>query len=197
MLDARERARDPTGTTSLRRTWRCAAEMRLRQLRAQLRIAVIEQDILGLGGGIAQYTPPATRLKSFHEWFNRMANGALDGGWVAPYTAAAWQSGHLAAMRETGKMATLDQFASEHLSQLAREEFRGIAAALAQQVARASVRAVTRKTKPHRAYQELLKPFDKMAQHRARTNVNVIAVSAHNEAKLAAYREMGSASIRP
>jgi hypothetical protein len=74
---------------------------------------------------------------------------------------------------------------------LAREEFRGIAAALAQQVARASVKAVTSKARSHRAYQEMLKPFDKMAQHRARANVNVIAVSAHNEAKLAAYREMG------
>jgi hypothetical protein len=55
--DAR-RPHDPIGTTLLRRIWRNAAELRLRQLRAQLRIAVVDNDMLDLGGqSYAQYQP--------------------------------------------------------------------------------------------------------------------------------------------
>jgi hypothetical protein len=191
LADARRPIRDPTNTSALRRTWRSVSELRLRQLRAQVRQIVIDQDMLGLAGGIAQYTPAHARLKGFQEWLTQSANGVLGGGWPTPYVVAAWQSGHAAAMRETGKQATLDHYAAEHLAQLAQAEFVGIAGALAQQVIRASVEAVTRKLRPHRAYSLIVRPFDKMALHRVRTNVNVITVSAHNAAKLAAYREMG------
>jgi hypothetical protein len=189
------RSIDPTGTSGLRRTWRSVAELRLRQLRAQLRIAVIDNDILGLGGSLAQYTPAHARLKAMQEWFTRLSYGIMGGGWPTPHVTTAWQSGHAAAMRETGKAATLDHFAAEHLAQLAQAEFVGIAAALSQQVTRASVEAVVRKMRPHQAYALMVRPFDKMAVHRVRTNVNVIAVSAHNQAKIAAYREMGVSRV--
>ena len=140
--DAR-RSHDPTGTAALRRTWRSVAEIRLRQLRAQLRIAVVEQDLLGLGGGLAQYTPAHVRLKAMQDWFERTAATTMGGAWSTPYVASAWQSGHAGAMKETRKVATLYQFASEHLAQLAQAEFTGIAAALTQQVNRAAVEAVT------------------------------------------------------
>ena len=191
LADARRPSGDPTNTSALRRTWRSVSELRLRQLRAQVRLAILEHDMLGLGGGLAMYTPAHARLKGFQEWLTQSANGVLGGGWPTPYVVAAWQSGHAAAMRETGKQATLDHYAAEHLAQLAQAEFVGIAGALVQQVIRASVQAVTRKLRPHRAYSSIVRPFDKMAVHRVRTNVNVITVAAHNAAKLAAYREMG------
>jgi hypothetical protein len=57
LLDARKPSRDPTGTGALRRTFRAVAEIRLRQLQAMLRTAVIEHDVLGLSGGPTQYAP--------------------------------------------------------------------------------------------------------------------------------------------
>jgi hypothetical protein len=84
--------------------------------------------------------------------------------------------------------ALFDQRDAEHLSHLAQAEFAGIAAALTQQVVRASVAAATQKLRPARAYALMVRPFDKMALHRLRTNVNLVAVKAHNDAKLASYR---------
>jgi predicted RecA/RadA family phage recombinase len=178
LADARRPSGDPTNTSALRRTWRSVSELRLRQLRAQVRLAILEHDMLGLGGGLAMYTPAHARLKGFQEWLTQSTNGVLGGGWPTPYVVAAWQSGHAAAMRETGKQATLDHYAAEHLAQLAQAEFVGIAGALVQQVIRASVQAVTRKLRPHRAYSMIVRPFDKMAVHRVRTNVNVVTVTA-------------------
>src|SRR5450759_5021782 len=94
--DARRAARhDPTGTAALRRRWRSAAEIRLRQLRAKLRAAVVDNDILGLGGeGMAQYQPALDRLRALQQWFEQMALGMLGGPWPDPHVDAAWQSGH-------------------------------------------------------------------------------------------------------
>ncbi|HEY5126777.1 MAG TPA: NUDIX domain-containing protein [Bradyrhizobium sp.] len=191
--DARRRVNhDPTGTAALRRRWRSAAEIRLRGPRAQLRIAVVDNDILGLGGeGMAQYQPALDRLRALQQWFERMALGTLGGPWPDQHVDAAWQSGHAAAARETGTAATFDRRDAEHLSHLAQIEFAGIAAALTQQVVRASVAAATKKMKPVRAYALMVRPFDKMAIHRLRANVNTVAVKAHNDAKLASYREAG------
>ena len=59
LTDARPRQGDPTGTSGLRRSFRAAAKLRLRQLRSQLRIAVMEHNLLGLGGVAGKQVPAA------------------------------------------------------------------------------------------------------------------------------------------
>ena len=190
--DARKRrSNDPTGTAGLRRKWRSTAELRLRQLRAQLRVAVVDEDLLGLGGGLAQYTPAYLRLRALQEWFDLAARTTLGGNWSTPFVVQAWQAGFVKAKQETGRETPYDHYAGEHLVQLAQVEFMGIASALAQQVARASVLAVTRNMRPTQAYALMIKPFDKSALYRLRGNVNVITVSAFNAAKLATYAAVG------
>jgi hypothetical protein len=53
------------------------------------------------------------------------------------------------------------------------------------------VAAATKKMRPVHAYALMVRPFNKMALHRLRANVNLVAVKAHNDAKLASYRETG------
>jgi len=88
LADAR-RNHDPTGTGALRRTWRSVSELRLRQLRAQLRIAVVDHDMLGLtAGGFQQYQSVPMRLRGMQDWFERAATTIMEGTWPAPYVKA-------------------------------------------------------------------------------------------------------------
>src|ERR1035437_4746226 len=139
LLD-KSRSADPTNTLGIRQAWRATAQMRLRQLRGQLRIAVIEHDVLALGGSdrtsIMLYHPVAVRLNAFGEWLNYASSHTLVSDWSSSYVAKAWQSGLIAAHKQA--VVSIGSEATDHEAMIVKvnQELRGISAALVQQVSR-------------------------------------------------------------
>jgi hypothetical protein len=126
LFDA-QRTRDPTRTLQLRKSFRATAKLQLRQLRAAMRVAVIDHNILG-----QQYQPPDVRLRAFASWLAGAGEQILLGTqWARPYIIKAWRAGARDAKHETGHAAGPDQ--SEAIIALAGVEIAGIINATVQQ----------------------------------------------------------------
>ena len=167
LFDA-QRARDPTQTIKLRKAFRATAKMRLRQLRAAMRVAITEQNVLG-DNSISMH-PPEVRLKAFSSWLAGTGGQILLGNnWARPYIMRAWRAGEAKAMRETGKGAGPDE--SEAIIALAGVEIEGILNATVQQVTRTAASILARNARRFRAMRQLFAAFDKVAQAAPGRNV--------------------------
>jgi hypothetical protein len=173
---------DPTGTSGLRRKFRSAALLRLRQMRASMRTMVMDHDVLALGGAQAPIAylsmPVETRMKAFHAWLDSMAPFYLGGDWANSYVTAAWRSGG-------------GEGVPNHLIQLMQQELEGIAAALTQIVSREAARVIQKRMRRYKAATTLTKCLDVEGVKRLPVLVNTIVVKAHNQAKLALIRSRG------
>lgn len=94
------RSRDPTGTGKQRRKFRATALLHLNRLRAQMRIAIIEHDLLGLAEGQMAFHPVETRMYAWQSWLITHAAQAVQGLWYRAHLESAWASGSAAAARE-------------------------------------------------------------------------------------------------
>jgi hypothetical protein len=190
LFDA-QRARDPTNTIKLRKAFRATAKLRLRQLRAAMRVAVIDHNVLGFTtNGLLSFHPPDVRLTSFASWLQ--ATGAqllLGNDWTRPYIERAWRVGEQTALRETGKGPGEDR--SDAFSALARSEIEGILAVTVQQTVRVAASAIARNMRRAQAMPQLFRVFDKIAQPRLSILADVLVVGAFNDAKLRAYIAAG------
>jgi hypothetical protein len=194
LFDARS-SRDPTGTSKLRASFRAAAKLRLRQLRAAMRIALMDQDVLGLSQGtIMGFHPTDVRLNAFHAWLAYMAGRYLIGSWPDKYVDQAWESGRQVAQTEVAQQPAT-QASVDHLAQLAKQELEGIIAVLVQQVSRAAANVLTRQLKPAPAWRVLATAFDKVTLGRLLAMCNVLIISAFNQAKIETYRSAGLSHV--
>jgi hypothetical protein len=195
LLDERWGSRDPTGTSRLRARFRADAKLRLRQLRAQMRTALMEQDVLGLNQGtIMGFHPADVRLTAFHAWLAYMAGHYLAGSWPDRFIDLAWESGRQAAVLEVysgGRVPPQTLGNPQHLAQLAKQELEGIIAATVQQVSRAAANVLTRRLKPAPAWRVLAAAFDKVTLNRLMAMCNVLIIAAFNQAKIETYRGVG------
>src|SRR5262245_59057834 len=132
-------APDPTGTYGLRKSFRAAGKLRMRQLRAQMRVAVMEHDLLGFGGPSIQrslsFQPPEVRMRAFAAWMTYVSAQIFDVPWLSWWLARAWESGEGAAATQLGQNVGPSQ-GSGALLELARVELNGIVAALIQATSR-------------------------------------------------------------
>jgi hypothetical protein len=197
LVDAQQGNRDPTGTSKLRVSFRADAKLRLRQLRAQLRTALMEQDMLGLGqGAIMGFHPTDVRLHAFHAWLAYMAGHYLAGAWPDRFIDLAWESGRQVAAAETvvalaGGSSPQSSGTPQHLAQLAKQELEGIIAATVQQVSRAANSVLQLRLKSAPAWRLLSAAFDKVALNRLMALCNVLVIAAFNQAKIETYRAAG------
>ena len=184
------RERDPTGTIGLRRSFRAAGLLRLNQLRAQMRIAIMEHDVLGFAGGALSTQPPDVKLRAFAGWLTASANQVLGGPWLSWWVAKAWQSGEQAGLAYTNTPMVSE--GSGAVLELARVELEGIISALIQQVTREAARSlVMRKAKRQMVWRRLVKAFDKVGPLRIMALANTITVMAHNRGRGAAFKAAG------
>ena len=185
-------ARDPTQTIKLRKAFRATAKMRLRQLRAAMRTAVIDHNILGFSRTDGtSFHPPEVRLKAFSGWFAGTGGQVLLGDtWARTYIMRAWQAGEVKAIREIGAVAAGPD-RSDAIIALARVEIEGILSVTAQQITRQAASIIARSTRRHRALRQLFVAFDKVAQPRLVVMCDVLAIKAYNEAKLSTYVSNG------
>jgi hypothetical protein len=194
LFDARG-SRDPTGTSKLRASFRAAAKLRLRQLRAAMRIALMDQDVLGLSQGtIMGFHPTDVRLNAFHAWLAYMAGYYLIGSWPDKYIDQAWESGRQVAQTEVAQQPAT-QASADHLAQLAKQELEGIVAATVQQTSRAAASVLTRHLKSAPAWYVLAAAFDKVTLNRLLAMCNVLVITGFNHAKIETYRDAGLSQV--
>jgi hypothetical protein len=173
--------------------------MQLRGLRAMLRKAVIDFNVLGLSSGPANYSfmAPAARLNQFAGWLETAANASLDARWwVHPWLDKATQHGLKSAQYELqGFEYQPVPTTFEDLHQLARAELHGISAALVQKVVRTAHSAVIRQLVPHKAFRELVKPIDGDIRNRLHLFTHYFTVKGHIHGKVSYYRQAGITQV--
>jgi hypothetical protein len=188
------RSVDPGRTGKIRKAFGADANMRLNQLRASLRQAVVDYNVLGLSGpSNFTFMSQAARLNQFSGWLENAANATLDARWwVHPWIDRATQHGL--------KMAQTEMNGAEHqpipttfesLHQLAHDELRGIIGALVQKVMRTAHRVTARRLVPHMAFRELIKPIDSDIRNRIQLFAHAMTVKGHVHGKVAYYRHRG------
>ncbi len=160
-----------------------------------MRIALMEQDVLGLGQGtIMGFHPTDVRLNAFHAWLTYMAGHYLAGSWPDRFIDLAWESGRQVAVSEVysgGSVAAQTPGNPQHLAQLAKQELEGIIAATVQQVSRAANSVLQLRLKPAPAWRVLAAAFDKVTLNRLMALCNVLIIAAFNQAKIDTYRAAG------
>ena len=189
LFDAHDAPRDPTQTTMLRKAFRAAAKLQLRQLRAAMRVAVTDHNVLGFGSAQGAQ-PTSTRLIAFSSWLDSTGRQYLLGpDWARTYIQRAWRMGARRAAQET--TAPIGEDHSDRIIALADIEIEGILNATVQQVSRTAAQIIARGTRRYQALRQLYRTFDKIAQPRLVVMADVLAVKAYNEAKLRTYQEAG------
>jgi hypothetical protein len=196
--DAPKRSIDPTGTAALRREFRADIAMRLRRMRAAMRTAIVDHDVLALGAsGVMAFHPDDVRLRAFSHWSNATVMGLVAGHWLRVYIQRASRAGVAAAALEVGVAAdhVHGEPSGNALEELATIEIAGIAAAVVQQLSRAAELVVAKKMKPAKAYRCLAAVFDKVACERASMLADTAVVTAFIRAKLAVYQAVGITTV--
>jgi hypothetical protein len=81
-----------------------ALAMRLRMLKTKLRTAVIQHDLLGLGGTniAAMVQRDADRLAAFNRWLGITTSQVMSGIWLEAAVTRAWIGGRENATSEVG-----------------------------------------------------------------------------------------------
>ena len=187
--DARSARRaDPTRTGNLRRAYRAAAELRRGQLRAQLRRAVVDADILGLGS--EGYLTPEHRLTQFAGWFKYAAETAFDPWhWSREFVAKAIAMGIRAAVADLGDRPLVKQLRSlGHLDALGRHELDGIIDAAVQKAGRIAHGAIIAGVRPPTAFAAIVQPLDVDTKLRLKAFSNVMTTKGYVGGKLEVYR---------
>jgi hypothetical protein len=183
---------DPTETAGLRRSFRAAGKTRLQMLRSQLRQAVMEHDLLGLGGGSGglRFQPMETRLQAFQGWFDAAAGQTLGGPWLSHWISKAWASGAITGARTV--KGAIPEDGSAGLLELAKIELAGISGALRQALGRVAALSIANgKAKRIRVWWRLSRQFEKIGPPRIMALANTIAVAAHNTGRAHAFLAAG------
>jgi hypothetical protein len=96
-------AADPA-TLGLRRAFHSALVTRLRTLKTKLSTAVIQHDLLGLGGTniAAMVQRDADRLAAFNRWLGITTSQVMSGIWLEAAVTRAWIAGRENATSEVG-----------------------------------------------------------------------------------------------
>ena len=188
------RGPDPTGTAGIRRSFRAAGKLRLNMFRSAMRQAVIEHDVLGLGGGGLALQPPETRLQAFNGWARVAAGQALEGPWLSQWVARAWASGEAVGALQTRSEAPGE--GSGAWAELAKIELQAIEAAVVQALMREAAIALTkRRANKTMTWRRMAKAFDKVGPRRVMALANTFCVACHNRGRLAAYRAAGITKV--
>lgn len=195
VLDAKViRSVDPGRTRKIRKAFSASANMQLNKLRAMLRQAVVEYNILGLSGpSNFTFMTPAARLQQFAGFLETAANASLDARWwVHPWIDRATQHGLKSAQAEMGGQEHQPiPTTFESLHQISHDELRGIIGALVQKVMRVAHAATSRGMVPHQAFRELMKPIDGDIRNRLKLLTHLLTVKGHVKGKVAYYRHNG------
>ena len=194
---------DPTGTAGLRRSFLAEGNRRLARVRSLTHAMLVEHDLMhARNDPVAQLLGhPGQRLPVFADWFERMVDVQLLGGfppWWERYLVRAYNSGLAAGselVKGNGHLPPGHSSLPAVYRGLASQEVAGIAAALVQQVSRQAATAAIGKQKPQLLYRAVLGAIRKVGEARLKAFVNVMVVKLHNAARLEHFRAAGITQV--
>ena len=184
-------AADPV-TLGLRRAFHSALAMRLRMLKAKLRTAVIQHDLLGLGGTniAARVQRDADRLAAFDRWLGITTSQVMSGIWLEAAVTRAWIAGRENAASEVGAAVYAPRPASATGS--ARTELASLTGAMAYVVLWSAENAVVAHMTPSQAWKKISAAFDSATKDKAVAFANRTITATHLRAKAETYRQGGA-----
>ena len=178
---------DPA-TLGLRRAFHSALAMRLRMLKTKLRTAVIQHDLLGLGGTniAARVQRDADRLAAFNRWLGITTSQVMSGIWLEAAVTRAWIAGRENATSEVGAAVYAPTPAS------ARTELASLTGAMAYVVLWSAESAVVAHMTPSQAWKKISAAFDSATKDKAVAFANRTITVTHLRAKAETYRQGGA-----
>jgi hypothetical protein len=182
---------DPA-TLGLRRAFHSALAMRLRMLKAKLRMAVIQHDLLGLGGTniAARVQRDADRLAAFDRWLGITTSQVMSGIWLEAAVTRAWIAGRENATSAVGAAVYAPTPASATAS--ARTELASLTGAMAYVVLWIAESAVVAHLTPSQAWKKLSAAFDSATKDKAVAFANRTITVTYLRAKAETYRQGGA-----
>jgi hypothetical protein len=182
---------DPA-TLGLRRAFHSALAMRLRMLKAKLRMAVIQHDLLGLGGTniAARVQRDADRLAAFDRWVGTTTSQVMSGIWLEAAVTRAWIAGRENATSAVGAAVYAPTPASATAS--ARTELASLTGAMAYVVLWIAESAVVAHLTPSQAWKKLSAAFDSATKDKAVAFANRTITVTYLRAKAETYRQGGA-----
>lgn len=169
--------------------------MQLNQLRASMRQALVDYNVLGLSGGGSNYSMMSSgaRLNQFAGWLENAASASLDVRWWAhPWLDKATQHGLNSGREELQGVEYQPiptTFADLH--ELARHELRGIIAVLVQKVVRQAHSASARRLAPHQAFREMSHTVNGDIRNRLQLFAHHFAQKGHIHGKGEYFKQAG------
>jgi hypothetical protein len=184
-------AADPA-TLGLRRAFHSALATRLRMLKAKLRMAVIQHDLLRLGGtNIASMVQrDADRLAAINRWLGITTSQVMSGIWLEAAVTRAWIAGREKATSEVGTAVYAPTPASATAS--ARTELASLTGAIACVVLWIAESAVVAHMTPGQAWKKISAGFDSATKDKAVAFANRTITVTHLRAKAETYRQGGA-----
>ena len=182
---------DPA-TLGLRRAFHSALATRLRMLKTKLRTAVIQHDLLGLGGTniAAMVQRDADRLAAFNRWLGITTSQVMSGIWLEAAVTRAWIAGRENATSEVGAAVYAPTPASATAS--ARTELASLTGAMAYVVLWIAESAVVAHLTPSQAWKKLSAAFDSATKDKAVAFANRTITVTYLRAKAETYRQGGA-----
>lgn len=211
ICDAPQR-RDPTGTGRIQRRLQKAADVRFNKVKALVKDAVADQNLLGISAGamtaaalaatIAGVTtlpgsgPDDRKVKGFQTWIDRVLLEQVvehNGEWLRPAIAQAYTQGADRARKlaKTSVQSPHAIDAVDALTGLALIELQGIAEAVSQQAVRAVALGQLHRDKPRDIAKAVYDVVDRIGRARARAMIALVIVKAFNTASLDVYAAAG------
>lgn len=197
---------DPTGTSNLRARFRASLNLKWRGLRALVRQIIDEHDLLQLkNGGLLPVKSPAvfqgaSKIDGFQRWLDNAVMQRVienDASFMRQFINDGFAQGFAFASEEAG-IALQPQLSSQRIDtmlSLAKVELSGIAEAVSQQATRAVANGLLHHQRPMAIVRSIWSVIDKVAIARSNAFVDLIIVSAFNQAALDAYESAGISNV--
>lgn len=198
--------RDPTGTLPLRNRFKRDLDQRFGKLK-RLAAEAIATGIVGPAtpASIAHSAMQAQRslpggdeVKHFAAWIDEAMRQVVlggDGGWTAPFIAAAAVMAQARAGKLIGRDVVVDDKRTKHLASLTVTELQGVCEAVSQQTTRVLAHALLTHWKPGKIARTVCERIDKVGRTRSRMVAEYMVVKAFSAATLDAFRSAGIGKV--
>jgi hypothetical protein len=189
---------DPTGTGSIRSKFNGTLAIRWRGLRAMVRQAIVDQDVLSLSSrGLMQMSNPAIqggapKIQMFQRWFDYALTAQVlssDGTFMREFIRRGYDAGQSFAQTEIGRrvVPTHAGDREEAIFRLAVVEIQGIMDAVSQKASRAVASGLLHNQKPAAIVKAVQAAIDTVGISRSTALVELLVVKAFGEATLDVY----------
>jgi hypothetical protein len=198
---------DPTKTTDIRLRYASVVTYRWNRLRAQLRDAIVTQDMLGLDGNkqtalsiSMRGLPVDSKIRAFQGWLDHTLQRVTlenDTTYLDPMVAQAYARAVARGMKLTKSKAAPPGMADaiSALQQLTMTEMQGINEAVSQRIVRQATYALMQNSSPKDLFLEASDAINAIGMTRSRALVETMVAKAHSTGTLDQFAAAGVKTV--